>query len=231
MKPKIFWNPTLIWKPNIVRCFISGPDKRNNAQAYLYLLFHFFFLGREPVPLNFRVLEGLWISAAPYAEIVVGNHRVEVHRHVHVLEVSLLGGVAKLSMIPVEDANTVGLALAQVIRQVVANPRPEQRRNPSDRWHVVLINIVEYLVVERYQIFELRFGQSRLRRRYIGEGVKDQDLSVLLLDPLEQHHYAVHHGTRQMGIGWLRVTTPTTYLGEHELYKYRQGTLRYCVRH
>ena len=50
-----------------------------------------------PVPLNLRVLERFRIAAAPNTQVVVGYGGVEVHGHVHVLEVAFLSRVPELS--------------------------------------------------------------------------------------------------------------------------------------
>ena len=48
-------------------------------------------------------------------------------------------------MVPVEDADTVGLPLRQIVGQIVSDSGPEQRRDPSDRGQVVLVHVVQYL--------------------------------------------------------------------------------------
>ena len=110
------------------------------------------------MPLYLRILERFGIPSAPDAQIIIGDHRVKVRREIHVLEVPLLRRVSKLSVIPVQHAHPVGLALAQVIRQIVPDPRPQERRYPSHRWQMVLIDVVEDLVVQRYEILELGLG-------------------------------------------------------------------------
>lgn len=61
----------------------------------------------ESVTLYFGVFEWFWDSAAPDSQIVVGNHRVEINRHVFVLEVSFLSRVSELSVIPVHDVDSI----------------------------------------------------------------------------------------------------------------------------
>lgn len=47
---------------------------------------------------------------------------MEVHGHVHVLEVPFPGCVAELPVIPVHHGDAVSLALGEVVREIVANP-------------------------------------------------------------------------------------------------------------
>ena len=54
---------------------------------------------------------------------------------------------------------------------------------------------------------------------------------MLLLDTLEQHHYAIHDGVRQVRVRGFGVATPAADLREHELHKDRQGTLGDRVRY
>ena len=108
-----------------------------------------------PVSLDFSVFERFGSSTAPNAEVVIGDHGMKVHCHVHVLEVSFLGSVSELPVIPIENADTVGLSFAQVIGQIVSYPGPEQRRDSSNWWQVILVNVVQHFVVQRDQIFEL----------------------------------------------------------------------------
>jgi hypothetical protein len=49
-----------------------------------------------PVPLYLGVLEGLRVASTPDSQVIVCNRRVEVHGHVHVLEVPLAGRVPEL---------------------------------------------------------------------------------------------------------------------------------------
>ena len=61
--------------------------------------------------------------------------------------------------------------------------------------------------------------------------MEDEDLAVLLLDTLEQHHYAIHDGVRQVRVRGFGVAAPAADLREHELHKDRQGTLGDRVRY
>lgn len=85
------------------------------------------------MPLNFGVFKRFRSTAPPNAKIIIGDHGMEVHGHVHIFEVSFLGRVPKLSMIPIENADPVRFPFAQIIGQIVSYPRPEQRRYPSNR--------------------------------------------------------------------------------------------------
>lgn len=171
------------------------------------------------MPLYLRILERLGLTATPNSEIVIRYHRVKVRRQIHILEVSLLRSVPKLSMVPIQHTDSVGLSFAQIIWQIVPDPRPEQRRDPPHRWQVILINVVEDLIVQRYEILELGLGQSGLGCGDVGQSVKNQNFSVLFLDTLEQHHYAVHDGVGQMRVCGFSVATPTLDLREDELYE------------
>lgn len=83
--------------------------------------------------LNFGIFKRFWPTAPPNTKIIIGDHRMEIHGHVHIFEVSFLGRVPKLSVIPIENTDTVGFPFAQIIRQIVSYPRPEQGRYPSNR--------------------------------------------------------------------------------------------------
>lgn len=50
---------------------------------------------------------------------------MEVHGHVHVLEVSLARRVAELPVVPVHDGHAVRLALRQVVGEVVADSKTD----------------------------------------------------------------------------------------------------------
>lgn len=50
-------------------------------------------------------------------------------------------------MIPVEDADAVGLALRQVVGQVIADTGPEEGRDATHRWQMVLVHVVQHTVV------------------------------------------------------------------------------------
>lgn len=60
-------------------------------------------------------------SPAPLTKIVISDHGVEVHGHVHVLEVPLSGRVSELPVVPVHDRDAVRFALREVVGQVVAD--------------------------------------------------------------------------------------------------------------
>jgi hypothetical protein len=49
-----------------------------------------------PVSLDLCVFEGLWIASSPDAKVVVSNRGVEVHSHVHILEVALFRRIPEL---------------------------------------------------------------------------------------------------------------------------------------
>ena len=51
-------------------------------------------------------------------------------------------------MVPVEHRDSIGLSFRQVIGKIVTNARPQERRNSSYWWHVILINIIEDTVVQ-----------------------------------------------------------------------------------
>ncbi len=65
----------------------------------------------EPVLLDLGELEGLGDAAAIFAQEEVRHHGVEVDRVVVGLEVPVLGRVPKLPMVPVDDADPVGLRI------------------------------------------------------------------------------------------------------------------------
>lgn len=44
-------------------------------------------------------------------KIIISNHGMEVHGHVHILEVALPRGIPELSVVPVHDGDAVGLPL------------------------------------------------------------------------------------------------------------------------
>lgn len=50
-------------------------------------------------------------------------------------------------MIPVEDADAVGLTLRQVVGQVIADTGPEKGRDAAHRRQMVLIHVVQHSVI------------------------------------------------------------------------------------
>lgn len=100
------------------------------------------------MPLNFRKFKWFRFSATPNAQIVIGNGRMKVRGHVHVLEITLPSRITKLSMVPIHYVYTVRFTFAQIVGQIVSDTGPEKRRNTTNRWQMVLVNVVQHFVVQ-----------------------------------------------------------------------------------
>lgn len=176
-------------------------------------------------------LEGFRYAATPDAEVVVCNHGMKIYGHVHVLKVALLGGVLELPVIPVHNVHSIGLPFTQIVGKIIANTCPEKRRYATHWRHMILIDIVEHLVIQRDQILELTLREARLGCRDVGEGMEDQNTTMLLLHTLEEQHDRVHHRVSQMRLLGTRVTAPSANLGKYQFHKDRQGALADGIRH
>jgi len=112
--------------------------------------------------LRSRVCERLTFAAAPRAEEVVCQRRVDVEAMSDVSKVPFACDEDELSVIPVEDNRPVGLALHDVARQLVVESRQQQRWHATDRRQPVLEHVIEYDVVERQDVFHFDVTQTVL---------------------------------------------------------------------
>ena len=120
-----------------------------------------------------------------------------------------LGGHLELFVVPVDDAHPVRLAVRQVSRKITPDPRPKQRRNPSCRRKMVLINVIQHLVIKRDEVLDLRLRDPVLGGGDVGEGVGDQHPAVLVLHSLEELEHGVHHVVHQYSPLGLEVAFPS----------------------
>ena len=111
----------------------------------------------EHVLLDLRVSEWLQDSPAVRPKEVVAHVRVEVEEVKVVDEVPLLGGILELLVIVVDDAHPVRLTVSQVARQVASHPGPEQWWDPSRWGQMVLVDVVQDSIVQRYEVLDFRF--------------------------------------------------------------------------
>jgi hypothetical protein len=71
---------------------------------------------------------GLKVLNLQITEVIVSNHGVEVHGHVHILEVSLPRRVPELAMVPVHHGHPVRLTLREVVGKIVPNPLSPRKK-------------------------------------------------------------------------------------------------------
>ena len=182
----------------------------------------------ELLHLDGRVAERLLAPAAPRAEVVVHQHRVDVDAVRDVGQVPLVGDLDELAMVPVEDDGGVRLSLRDVRREFVVETRPEQRRDAPHRRQPVDEDVVEHLVVERQQVLEFRVAQSVLGRRQIRQCVRHEHVTVVPLDPLKQHVEDARDAVLQLRLHRRRVRLPAANLLEDEPCVQRQAALDQC---
>ena len=73
-----------------------------------------------------------------------------------------LGRHLELLVVPVDDTDPVRLGVRQVARQVTPDPGPEEGRDPPGGGEMVLVDVVQHLVVQRYEVLYLRLRHSVL---------------------------------------------------------------------